>query len=348
MKKKCNLNILTAIFFIIIAMSCSSEDATDNSSDTSNEPDPIEVENNTDDDEDSTEIDNNNTDDNQDTTEANNNTDISTEANNNTDVSNDNQDTIEIDNNTDVAMEGINCSESSFPNLGPGATRGQVVGCEDVTMPNNIGTLDCRSESGGYSNSGLYGKYEINGSNKRFDGTRTRVERFFNRVSRNRNTSSELSYQFIIDDLSDDQTCIVQSHATGQILAGERVGQTARSAVFLLYATKTNDPNEYSLHVHESTIPFTSQNRGVRTITFLRNIKKGVEYNLTYRTGYNESNNAFSTIRVFRGADSQSMNLNHSYTSESVTTRYGAYEASDSGTDRSVSIRIRNTNFCRL
>ena len=240
------------------------------------------------------------------------------------------------------------CTESSFPNLGPGATRGQVTGCNDVRSPNNIGTLDCRSESGGYSNSGPYGRYEINGSANRFDGTRTRVERFFNNVPRKSNTSSRLSYRFIIDDLSDDQTCIVQAHATGEILAGDRIGQTARSAVFLLYATKSNNPDVYNLHIHESTTPFTNLNRGTRTVTFFRSIRKGVEYNLTYRTGYNENNNAFSAIRVYRGEDSRFRNLNHNYTSESVTTRYGAYEASDSGADRSVSIRIRDTRFCRL
>jgi len=253
-----------------------------------------------------------------------------------------------LNNNLETLTDRTTCSESSFPNLGPGATRGQADGCNDVSNPNNIGTLDCRSNAGGYSNSGDFGKYEITGSNTRFDGTRTRVERFFNSVRREANTSSRLSYRFVIDDLSDDQTCIVQAHATGDIVDGERTGQRAASAVFLLYATKSRNADTYNLHVHESTTPFTTTNRGTRTITFFRSIRKGVEYNLTYRTGYNANNQAFSAIRVYRGNDSKFMNFNHNYTSESVTTRYGAYEASDSGSDRSVSLRIKNTRFCRL
>lgn len=257
------------------------------------------------------------------------------------------QDTF-LNNNLETLTDRTTCSESSFPKLGPGATRGQVNGCKDVSNPNNIGTLDCRSNAGGYSNSGDFGKYEIRGSNNRFDGTRTRVERFFNGVRRKANTSSKLSYRFVIDDLSDDKTCIVQAHATGSIVEGKRTGQQATSAVFLLYATKSRNADTYNLHVHESTTPFTTTNRGTRTITFFRSIRKGVEYNLTYRTGYDANNKAFSALRVYRGNNSKYMKFNHNYTTENVGTRYGAYGASDSGRDRSVSLRIKNTRFCRL
>jgi hypothetical protein len=258
---------------------------------------------------------------------------------------------------TNVANR-TNCNETSFPNLGPGATRGQVRGCNDVSNPNNIGTLDCRSSEGGYRNvSGGFGEYSITGSTARFDGTRTRVERFFNSISRTANRTSTLTYSFIIDDVSSGSTCIVQSHATGRIVAGSRTGQDARSALFLLYvkrALRNGSPirdssgrEVYVLEVHESTTPFTSTNRGTRTITRLRNVTQGVQYNLSYRTGYDENRNAESRISVSGGGNTRSRNLQHNYTTERITTRYGAYEACDVCSDDEFQIRIKNTQFCR-
>lgn len=249
------------------------------------------------------------------------------------------------------------CNETSFPSLGPGATRGQVRGCNDAANPNNIGTLDCRSAEGGYANVGAgFGRYRITGSTARFDGTRTRVERFFNSLRHDDDASTTLNYSFIIDNLSSGLTCIVQAHATGEILSAnsnnqDRVGQDARSAVFLLYARQTgrrdnNNRELYNLEVHESTTPFTNVSRGNRTRTFFRQITQGVEYNLSYETGY-EDGDAFSKIRVYRGNDSRSRTLNHTYTSEAVVTRYGAYEACDVCEDDMVQIRIRNTQLCR-
>ncbi len=249
------------------------------------------------------------------------------------------------------------CNETRFPNLGPGATRGQVSGCNDANSPNNIGRLDCRSPHtfGGYANvGGGFGRYRITGSTQRFDGTRTRVERFFNRVDRSRNASSTLNYNFIIDEVSSGLTCIVQAHAEGEILEGEREGQDARSAVFLLYVRKANRRDSrgreiYIAETHESTTPFTNLNRGVRTRTFFRNITQGVSYNLAYQTGYDNSSDmlAESTITISGGGSTQSKTLEHTYTSESVTTRYGAYEACDVCDDDQFQIRIRNVQFCR-
>ena len=204
-------------------------------------------------------------------------------------------------------MHSQRCEESSYPRLGPSALRGKS--CNDIANPSNIGTLDCRTDDGGYSeqqvrlNNGeqvTYGVYRITGSTKRYDGTRTRVERSFNTVKREANMASVFTAKFAIDDLSDGNTCIIQSHAGGEILSGLRTGQDARSAVFLLYAKKTSNSNVYELELHESTVPFTTSMRGERTRTFFRNIDKGVEYNIEYTTGYDASSDAYTTVKVFR------------------------------------------------
>lgn len=258
------------------------------------------------------------------------------------------------------ALAATSCNETSFPNLGPGATNGQASGCNDASSPNNIGTLDCRSSAtfGGYANvGGGFGRYRLTGSTARFDGTRTRVERFFNRVNRGENTSSTLNYEFIIDEVSSGATCIVQAHAEGEIVDGMREGETARSAVFLLYVKRalrngspirdSNGREVYVLETHESTVPFTNLNSGSRTITRLRNVTQGVSYNLSYKTGYNSNEEAESTITVSGGGNTRSSRLAHTYTSQSVTTRYGAYEACDVCDDDRFQIRIRNVELCR-
>lgn len=251
-------------------------------------------------------------------------------------------------------MVSENCQESSFPNLGPRALSAQTC-TENTASTLNIGTLDCRSTAdfGGYQETGGYGRYRITGSLDRFDGTRTRVERFFNRLARNTSTSSTLHYNFIIDNVSSGLSCIVQSHATGEILAGADVGKQAASAVFLLYVGKTNttdaNGNEiYELQTHESTKPFTTEGRGERTRVTLGNITQGVEYNLSYETGYDNDKNAFSIITISLGDKILlTSTLNHTYTTEAVTTRYGAYEACDVCEDDQFQIRIRNVSLCR-
>lgn len=261
--------------------------------------------------------------------------------------------------NGSLSAKSTGCNETSFPELGPKAKSGQVEGCNDASNPNNIGTLDCRSIEGGYANvGGGYGRYNIKGSTTRFDGTRTRVERFFNSVPRGKNNSATLNYQFIVDKVSSGNTCIVQAHAQGEILEGLRKGQDARSAVFLLYVKKSLDRNGrhrrdarnreiYTLESHESTTPYTSQNRGARTKKFFRNITQGVPYKLTYKTGYNNSNKAESRLVVSGGGNTKSETFRHSFTTESVVSRYGAYEACDSCSDDEFQIRIKNTELCR-
>ncbi|WP_158841615.1 hypothetical protein [Polaribacter sp. L3A8] len=238
----------------------------------------------------------------------------------------------------------VSCNETSFPTLGPSASSAQT--CNDATSPKNIGTLDCRTNSGGYSNFGNYGKYQITGSSTRYGGTKTRVERHFSDINRANNRNGKLSYRFVIDDLSDEQTCIVQAHAVGTIVAGQRVGQSAESAVILLYATKTSDPNKFNLYTHESTTPYTTTNSGARTVTFFRQVTKGLEYDLTFKTGYNSAGNAYTAIRVWRGESSKYKNLNHTYSTTGVYVRYGAYGANDTG-DRTATVRMKNVSFCR-
>lgn len=248
-----------------------------------------------------------------------------------------------------------NCEESGYPNLGPSALRGKT--CDDITNPSNIGTLDCRTDDGGYSEQQVnlgsgqqvtYGVYKNSGSTKRYDGTRTRVERSFNTVKRKANMASVFTAKFVIDDLSDGNTCIIQSHAGGEILSGLRTGLDETSAVFLLYAKKTSNSNVYELELHESTVPFTTTIRGERTRTFSRNIDKGVEYNMEYTTGYDDPNNAYTIVTVFRtNQDSKTAVLRHTFTTENVNTRYGAYETSDYN-DLTATIKYRDTRICRV
>ncbi|MDP5229616.1 MAG: hypothetical protein NWQ38_04430 [Cellulophaga sp.] len=255
--------------------------------------------------------------------------------------------------NPDTTTQQTDCEETVFPSLGPSALQSKV--CDDVINPLNIGTLDCRTDAGGYRNTTintnnetvLYGEYSVTGSTKRYDGTKTRVERFFNPIRRGVLTSGKFSAKFIIDDLSNEQTCIVQAHAGGIIVAGQKEGQTATSAVYLVYATKTNEVDVFDLTIHESTTPYTTTTGGARTRTFFRNITKGKEYTMEAISGYNTNQEAFTTITIFStSTDSTTRTLNHTFTSERVTTRYGAYGASDSG-DTTAKISFRDAEFCR-
>lgn len=260
-----------------------------------------------------------------------------------------------------VALTGVsqvltaqNCNETSFPSLGPGALRGKT--CNDIANPVNIGTLDCRTNKGGYSQRNVtlgngsrvtYGVYSVTGGTQRYDGTRTRVERSFHTVQRGANQSSTFKAKFVIDDLSDGNTCIVQAHALGDIVAGQKRGQEATSAVFLLYAKKTNNANTFELEVHESTTPYTTTTGGARTRTFFRNVTRGTEYTMEYTTGYDASNNAFSIITVAGNAsDTQTATLMHTFTTESVVTRYGAYGTGDFN-DVTAELWFRDVTFCR-
>jgi len=254
-----------------------------------------------------------------------------------------NEDLLEID---DLALTAkTSCKETKFPPLGPSAASAQT--CTDRSNPLNIGRLDCRTKNtGGYSEitdgNKKYGEYTLRGGSQRYDGTRTRVERFFNPVTRRKGRYGNFTAKFVINDLSDGNTCIVQAHAGGKIVAGKRKGQDATSALVLLYAKKTSNSNTFALEIHESTTPYTTTNRGSRTKTFLRNIKRGQEYTMTFRSGYNSSNKAYTIIRI----GGTSKKLNHTFTTEQVVTRYGAYETGDSG-DTGARLRFRDTKFCR-
>jgi hypothetical protein len=270
---------------------------------------------------------------------------------------NEDSEELELQSNLSLSAKS-SCNEKSFPKLGPSAAKGQVSGCDDEENPINIGTLDCRSphDFGGYKNDKGYGRYRITGDNQKFDGTRTRVERFFNSLSLKKEASTILSYTFIMDEVSSGATCIVQAHAVGEIVDGLKKEKTARSAVFLLYVSKTNRKDKrgkeiYELNMHESTIPFTtdtgSAGAGKRTVTPLRNITQGVEYKLTYEAGYDKNSMAFSEITVSGGGNTESKRLQHSFTAEAMTTRYGLYESCDSCSDNEVQIRIKDTKMCR-
>ncbi|WP_298551384.1 hypothetical protein [uncultured Algibacter sp.] len=111
------------------------------------------------------------------------------------------------------------CDEvSDFPKLGPSASQSQS--CDDISNPNNQGTLDCRTDNtvGGYENlTNGWGSYKITGGEIRYDGTRTRVERFFKTISQGISKKTILIGTLKIVDLSGGNTCIIQSHAGGNI-----------------------------------------------------------------------------------------------------------------------------------
>ncbi|PQJ76561.1 hypothetical protein [Polaribacter glomeratus] len=229
--------------------------------------------------------------------------------------------------------------DSTFPALGPDAPQS----CSDVSTPNNNGKLDCRtSESyGGYDNIGAsWGKYKIRGGSTRYNGTKTRVERFFNKLSQENNTNTILTGRFRIYDLSDGNTCIIQSHAGGQIMKGVEAGKTNRSAQFLLYARKSG--SQIVLETHVTTNPYTTDSGGSRTALQLKTINYGQEYTFRYETGYNSSNTAFSFIKV--GGTERS--ITHNHTTQRVYTRYGAYGTSDTG-DVTAHIQFKDINLCR-
>lgn len=234
------------------------------------------------------------------------------------------------------------CDETSdFPNLGPSAL--QSKSCDDVTAPNNKGTLDCRTDKniGGYENiSDGWGSYKITGGVIRYDGTRTRVERFFKTVSHGENKNTILLGKLKIYDLSDGNTCIIQSHAGGKILKGEEAGSINRSAQFLVYAMKNN--TNIRLETHVTVNPYTTETGGARNIQFFKNLNYNQEYEFKYETGYDATGIAFSKIKI---GDTETY-VKHNHTTERVYTRYGAYGTSDTG-DTTAQIAFKDTNLCR-
>lgn len=246
------------------------------------------------------------------------------------------------------------CTEVGPSRLGPGTTR--VQSCSDPSNAFNIGTLDCRSRgAGGYSQSRIgsrnFGIYKLRGGPERYDGTRTRVERSFRNIENAKNSFMTFRALFTITDLGDRATHITQMHAgnNNKILFGSRVGQLARSAIMALSAEKTSNPNKFKLSVSQTIVPFTSNLRGTRIDKHFRNITKGVLYRLTVKTGYDKNRRAVTTYTVARVSDTSDkrrMVVNHTFTTQKMSLRYGAYETADKG-DVGAEIRFANTELCR-
>lgn len=236
-----------------------------------------------------------------------------------------------------------NCDETSnFPNLGPSASQSQS--CDDASNPNNSGTLDCRTDTtlGGYENTvDGWGSYKITGGTIRYDGTRTRVERFFKTISQGTSKKTILSGTLRIVDLSDGNTCIIQSHAGGDILKGEEAGSTNRSAQFLVYAMKTSG-NKIKLENHVTINPYTTETGGARDIQEFKILDFNKEYDFVYETGYDENGTAFSRIKI---GDTEK-HIEHNHTTERVYSRYGAYGTSDTG-DLTAHVEFIDVNLCR-
>jgi hypothetical protein len=235
------------------------------------------------------------------------------------------------------------CDENSdFPNLGPSASQSQS--CDDVIDPNNKGTLDCRTDQavGGYENlADGWGSYKITGGVIRYDGTQTRVERFFKTISQGTSKKTILSGKLKIVDLSDANTCIVQSHAGGAIIKGEEQGSTNRSAQFLVYAMKTTD-NKVKLETHVTINPYTTDTGGARDRQEFKTLNYNQDYDFIYETGYDDSGVAFSRIKV---GDTEKY-ITHNHTTERVYSRYGAYGASDTG-DVTAHVEFKDISLCR-
>ncbi|WP_143064770.1 hypothetical protein [Hyunsoonleella jejuensis] len=230
---------------------------------------------------------------------------------------------------------------SDFPNLGPGAS--QTQSCDDVLNPNNKGALDCRTDKtvGGYENiADNWGSYKITGGVIRYDGTRTRVERFFKTISQGTSKKTILTGTLKIVDLSDGNTCIIQSHAGGDIIKGEEAGSTNRSAQFLLYAKKSSD--KIQLETHVTINPYTTDTGGGRDVKNFKILNYNQEYTFVYETGYDADGTAFSKITV---GDTETY-IEHNHTTERVYTRYGAYGTSDSG-DVTAHVEFKDVELCR-
>lgn len=246
----------------------------------------------------------------------------------------------QIDNNANPSKD---CDEiADFPDLGPSAA--QSKSCDDVDNPNNKGTLDCRTDKsvGGYENIGNeWGSYKVIGGAIRYDGTRTRVERFFKNISQGINKKTTLSGSLKIIDLSDGNTCIIQSHAGGKILKGVEAGSTNKSAQFLVYAKKTSN-NKIKLETHVTTNPYTESTGGSRDVIEFATLNYNQEYEFVYETGYDDNGTAFSKIKI--GAIEKY--TKHTHTTEQVYTRYGAYGTGDSG-DVTAHIEFKNVALCR-
>lgn len=245
------------------------------------------------------------------------------------------------ENNPPVNQE---CDESSdFPNLGPSALGSKS--CDDVSNPNNKGTLDCRTDSivGGYENlADGWGSYKVTGGEIRYDGTRTRVERFFKNVNQGENKKTILSGSLKIVDLSDGNTCIIQSHAGGKILKGEEIGSTNRSAQFLIYAKKGSG-NTLQIQTHTTINPYTAETGGARDVKNFATLNYNQEYTFIYETGYDADGTAFSKIKI----GSTEKYIKHNHTTERVYSRYGAYGTGDSG-DVTAHVEFKDIALCRV
>ncbi|AUS06292.1 hypothetical protein [Pseudotamlana carrageenivorans] len=235
------------------------------------------------------------------------------------------------------------CDEvSDFPNLGPSASQSQT--CDDIANPNNKGTLDCRTDNafGGYQNlDNIWGSYKITGSEIRYEGTRTRVERFFKTILHDTNKKTILTGTLKIIDLSDGNTCIIQSHAGGDIIKGEEAGRANRSAQFLLYAKKSSN-NKIQLETHVTINPYTTDTGGSRDVKNFKTLNYNQEYTFIYETGYDATGTAFSKIKI---GDTETY-FTHNHTTERVYTRYGAYGTGDSG-DVTAHVAFKDVNLCR-
>ena len=262
------------------------------------------------------------------------------------------------------------CAESSYPDLGPSA---YPQGGTNPTSHINPGTLDVRTRIGGYSDSGSYGKYEIAGGQERnaegkrlvyadteepvpqrWNGTKPRAESFFKPVRRAVNEKTILTGKFNISRLSNgagrNRTCIIQSHATGVIRDGLEVNSTATSAQFLLYAQPIG--SGFRLEIHTTTAPYTSSSNGIRNediTTFPTIYNFSQDYTFKYETGYDANQRQFSRIKI---GGSPLYQINHTYTTDAVYTRYGAYgtgDVSSSHLERDLvsTVYFKDINFCR-
>lgn len=272
-------------------------------------------------------------------------------------------------NGLNLASKLTTCTESKYPSLGSAA---YPQNGKKPANPVTQGTLDVRTRISGYSNSGNYGKYEIAGGQardaygnrqfytngqpvpQRWNGTKPRAESFFNSVTRGKEKNSILTGKFQISRLSNgagrNRTCIMQSHATGVIRDGLEVNSTARSAQFLLYAQPIG--SGFRLEIHTTTNPYTTTTDGGRSediTTFPTIYNFNQEYTFRYETGYDSNQRQFSRIKI---GGSSLYQINHTYTTDAVYTRYGAYgtgDVSSSHLERDLvsTVYFRDIRFCR-
>lgn len=229
----------------------------------------------------------------------------------------------------------------------------EIQSCNDVSSPINVGRLDCRATTprgaatAGYREWNNRGVYTIYGGFTADQERSVRVERRFPNFARGVNKTARFRAWFKISDLSTSHTYIAQTHGSKNVIgySGGCNNRKHTSAMYLLRVERNPwNSNQYDVYREETSVPFASGCTGSRTKTFLRTINRNEDYYLEIVTGYNSSQDAYVRIQI--GNDSWTKK--HPFNTQEMYFRYGAYNASKSGSNfqRKSVVRFGWTEYC--